>query len=112
MHSEALKQELKLLVRDLKNGILESVALDRFGKRCKSPFYIKFCAFLIQNQKKGNRDLAQMLEQEAKNAFLQKKQEARRLGEEAGTKLLLPMMGLLLIVMVIIILPAFLSFQF
>lgn len=105
-----LRQELMLLDRDLNNGVLESTAIDAFGKRCKSTLYIKFCAYLIQNQKKGNKELAIVLEQEAREAFMQKKNDARRLGEEAGTKLLLPMICMLLIVMIIVVLPAFLSF--
>lgn len=106
-----LQQELQILVRDLGNGVLEAEAIDAFGKRCKSAHYIKFCAYLIQNQKKGNRDLVSMLEQEARDAFLERKNDARRLGEEASTKLLLPMVGMLVIVMVIIILPAFMSLK-
>ena len=36
---------------------------------------------------------------------------AKKLGEEAGTKLLLPMMMMLCIVMVIIMIPAYFSFM-
>lgn len=40
-------------------------------------------------------------------AFEQRKNLARRLGEEASTKLLLPLFMMLLIVMVMITVPAF-----
>ena len=43
-------------------------------------------------------------------AFEQRKNQARRLGEEASTKLLLPLFMMLLIVMVMITVPAFLAF--
>lgn len=108
---EYLSQELKLLVRDLGNGVLEQDAIDAFGKRCKVSTYMKFSALLIQNRKKGNDELLQELKQEASEAFLKRKNDARKLGEEASTKLLLPMMGMLLVVMIVIVLPAFLSFQ-
>ena len=49
--------------------------------------------------------------QEAGNAFEERKNMARRLGEEAGTKLLLPMMMMLGIVMMLIIIPAYFSFS-
>ena len=42
-------------------------------------------------------------------AWEQQKGLARRLGEEAGTKLLLPMFLMLAVVMVLILLPAMMS---
>ena len=48
---------------------------------------------------------------EAIQAFEDRKARARRLGEEAGTKLLLPMFLMLTVVLVIVIVPAFLSMQ-
>ena len=45
------------------------------------------------------------------SAFEKQKNMARKLGEEAGTKLLLPMMLMLGIVMVLIIVPAYFSFS-
>ena len=50
------------------------------------------------------------MEEEMRQAFEDRKSMARKLGEEAGTKLLLPMGMMLMIVMVIVIVPAFLSF--
>jgi 1,4-dihydroxy-2-naphthoate octaprenyltransferase len=47
-----------------------------------------------------------MLELEMNDAFEHRKTTARRLGEEAGTKLLLPLFLLLGIVMIIVIVPA------
>lgn len=107
-----LHRELQLLVRDLNNGLLESEALDRFGKRSGNPLYIKFCALLIQNLKKGNRDLLSMLKSESEEAFLLRKNHAKQMGEEVGTKLLAPMIIMLGVVMVLIMVPALLSFRF
>ena len=39
----------------------------------------------------------------------ERRQQARKLGEEAGTKLLLPMMLMLILVMGILIVPAILN---
>ncbi len=44
------------------------------------------------------------------SAFEQRKNMAKRLGEEAGTKLLFPLFLMLGVVMAMIVLPAFLSF--
>ena len=106
-----LKQELEIFVRDIKNGMSVPDALDRFGRRCANPLYIKFSALLAQNLKKGTGDLLQMLSGEMEDAFVLRKNHARQLGEEAGTKLLGPMILMLAVVMVVLMIPAFLSFQ-
>lgn len=107
-----LKEETELLIRDMKNGISVSDALDRFGRRTANPLYIKFSALLIQNMKKGTNDLTEQLLKEAQEAFSIRKSNARQLGEEAGTKLLGPMILMLGVVMAVLMVPAFLSFQF
>ncbi|MCR5417677.1 MAG: type II secretion system F family protein [Lachnospiraceae bacterium] len=108
--SPYLQSELQVLLRDLGNGILESQALDSFGRRCKSPLYIKFAGMLIQNRKKGGPELMRLLSEECAQAFVLRKNQAKKLGEEASTKLLIPMIMMLGVVMVVIIMPAFLSF--
>ena len=44
------------------------------------------------------------------NAFEERKAAARKIGEETGTKLLIPLFMMLLIVMVMVSVPAFLAF--
>ena len=48
---------------------------------------------------------------EAEDAFEERKNLARKAGEEAGTKLLVPMFIMLAIVMAIMVVPAFFSIQ-
>ena len=50
-----------------------------------------------------------MLDDDVADAFEERKNLAKKQGEEAGTKLLLPMFMLLAIVMVIVVVPAFMS---
>ncbi len=66
---------------------------------------------MSQNLRKGTKGLTQMLRMEAIQAFEERKARAKRLGEEAGTKLLAPMFLMLAVVLVIVIVPAFLSIQ-
>lgn len=72
--------------------------------------YIKLSTLLSQNLRKGSNELMKMLHQEVAEAFEQRKNLAKKLGEEAGTKLLVPMMIMLCVVMVIIMVPAYFSF--
>ena len=103
-------EEILITCNELKSGRSENEAYDHFGRRCQVPAYMKLCTLLSQNIRKGSNDLLYMLRQEADNAFAERKNLAKELGEEAGTKLLLPMMMMLCIVMVIIIIPAYFSF--
>ena len=72
---------------------------------------MKFGALLSQNLKKGGKGLSELLKLESIQAFENQKSEAKRMGEEAGTKLLAPMFGMFAVVMLMVIVPAFLSIQ-
>lgn len=102
-------EEMLLTANELKNGVYQSEALEGFGRRCRIACYNKLATLLTQNLRSGSANLAVLLQEEAVEAFEERKHMARRQGEKAGTKLLLPMMLLLMIVMVIIIVPTFLS---
>ena len=104
-------EEILIACNELQSGKSESEVYDRFGRRCQMPAYMKLSTLLSQNIRKGSNDLLLMLRQEADNAFAERKNLAKKLGEEAGTKLLLPMMMMLCIVMVIIMIPAYFSFM-
>lgn len=104
-------EEILMTCYELQSGRPEKEAYDHFGKRCQVQVYMKLSTLLSQNLKKGSNDLLRVLRQEADNAFAERKNLAKKLGEEAGTKLLLPMMMMLCIVMVLIMIPAYFSFM-
>ncbi|MBR3366575.1 MAG: type II secretion system F family protein [Lachnospiraceae bacterium] len=103
-------EEVLLLIREMESGTPEAEAYTHFGSRCRCGMYIRLCTLLTQNLRKGNRELLQALRREAETALLERKNTARQRGEEAETRLLLPMVAMLAITMVIIIIPAYLSF--
>lgn len=107
----ALYEEMVYVMHEMKSGAAESECYERFGERCGLTVYRKFGTLLSQNLKKGTRGLADILKQEAVNSFEERKNLARKLGEEAGTKLLLPMFLMFAMVLAIIVVPAFLSIQ-
>lgn len=104
-------EELLVTVHEMESGMIEEAAYEAFGKRCSEVNYIKFSGLLMQNKKRGGKKLIELLEKEVKGAFEERKNQSRRLGEEAGTKLLIPMMIMLGVVMTLVIIPAFLSYQ-
>lgn len=103
-------EEIVYTCNEMDTGVAEAQAYVNWGKRCMEKQYIKLSMLLVQNLKKGSAGLMQSLREEVNFAFQEKKAGARRAGEEAGTKLLLPMGLMLLVVMVLIIVPAFSSF--
>ena len=103
-------EEILLLCYELQSGIPEIEAYEHLGKRCQVQPYMKLSTLLSQNLRKGSNDLMVLLRQEATGAFAERKNTAKKLGEEAGTKLLVPMMMMLCIVMVLIMIPAYFSF--
>lgn len=104
-------EEMALAARELRLGMPEGKVYELFGERTGLMQYIKLASLLVQNLKKGSRSLTQTLIYEAREAFEERKETAKRLGETAGTRLLGPMMALLLIVLMLIMIPAFMSFK-
>ena len=103
-------EELLLCVRKLGDGMSEAACYEYFGSRCGVICYKKLASILIQNLKKGTDGLIEAMDNEVRIAFEERKAVARRMGEEAQTKLMLPMMLMLSVVMIIIMIPAYLSF--
>ncbi len=102
-------EEMLYTCRELQSGISEGAAYEHFGKRTGQQEYIRFSTLLMQNLKRGNSTLLDRLREEADKAAEERLQRSKRLGEEAGTKLLVPMVMMLAVVMVMIMVPAFLS---
>lgn len=104
-------EEMVVTLGEMQSGISEVEAYERFGKRCGLNVYMKFGMLLAQNLRKGSKGISDLLRVEAVQSFEKRKSTAKRLGEEAGTKLLMPMMGMLAVVFVMVMVPAFLTMQ-
>ncbi|MBR1742162.1 MAG: type II secretion system F family protein [Lachnospiraceae bacterium] len=100
-------EEMAVTIREIENGMSEARAYELFGKRTEMLPYMKFCTLLVQNLKKGSADLLQLLEYEMTDSFQARKENAKALGEKAGTKLLMPMAVMLVIVFALILYAAF-----
>jgi hypothetical protein len=104
-------EEMRLTENAIRDGESEPNAYRKFAERVGLGCYQRLVRILIQNLQTGSRGLCQLLEQESQTALEERKALARKLGEEAGTKMLLPLMLMLGIVIAIIMVPAMLSFQ-
>lgn len=103
-------EEMHTAIRDMENGISEGDAYLEFGKRCEQHLYLKLGSLLEQNLKKGNYGISALLEGERIQALEERRRQIRASGELAGTKLMMPMVALFSLVLVIIIVPSFMTF--
>lgn len=102
-----LYEEMLLAERQLENGMNEAGVYELFGKRTGLLKYIKFSTLLVQNLKKGSSGLLKVLEYEAYDVLKERRENAKILGEQAGTKMLMPMIIMMAEVFAIIIYAAF-----
>lgn len=102
-------EEMKVTYSQITSGMYEYRAYGSFGRRCGLHCYIKLGCLLEQNLRTGNKNLRDILEQEMESALKEKVQTAKKLGEEAGTKLVIPMVLLMAVVMVMVVVPAFMA---
>ena len=104
-------EEMVKTNREICDGLSERAAYQKFAERTGIPMYQRFVRLLLQNLSKGSAGLYALLEQETENAYIQRRNFAKKRGEEAGTKMLFPMVLMLAIVMAIVLVPAVVSFQ-
>lgn len=105
-------EEMRVAALEMQKGVTEISAYEDFGRRCGQNQYLKFSSILIQSVRTGAKGLGRMLNDAADEAVLLRQEAARRLGEEAGTRLLFPMVILLAVVMFVLMIPAFMSMNF
>jgi len=103
-------EELIVMVNEMNAGAGEQASYEAFGHRMENLSYTKLISLLVQNLQKGNDGLLNALKLEEANAFFLRIDHAKRQAEEAGTKLLFPMLLMLVIVMVIVMAPALFQF--
>ena len=107
--SRAAYEEIVTVKNKLTSGYSEISAYEEMAKNINLRVYTRFLNIIIQSIKNGNKDLKNILNMEVQDALYERKQNAKKLGEEAATKLVLPLMMMLSIIMVVIMVPAFMG---
>lgn len=105
--TDPVEEEVLLLVGELKNGTSEAKAYEEFGRRIGMKPYLRCASLLVSQLQKGSGILRKSLEGEVRLAWELYREQVTKKGEEAQTKLLFPMMGMLFLVMALIMIPAF-----
>lgn len=102
-----LYQEMKITMEEFHNGISELTTYRNFAERCGLKEIRRFSSTMIQNLNKGNEEIAYFLRELSTEMWEEKKHLAKRKGEAANSKLMLPT-GLIFIgILVMIMVPAF-----
>lgn len=92
-------------------GESERSVYQQFCEEIPATCYHKLMRILLGNLEKGTKGLSLRLEEESKRAFEQRILLAKKRGEEASTKMLVPLMLMMMLVMGIVMLPAIVQFQ-
>lgn len=107
--NKSLTEEIRLTLWEVGNGKTEREAYENFVKRIGGTQYAKFVSVINQSLKLGQGQLLSRLEAESEAAMFERRNKAKVMGEVADTKLLMPMMLQLVLIMLIIMVPALLA---
>lgn len=113
--SGEIRPGFELLVNaqeEMCRGESELKAYQDIGRSVELMEYRNFSNLLIQNLTRGGREMLILMRKEADRSLMDRRGRASVLGDEAGTKMLFPMMLLLGVVMAILMIPALFSFSF
>ena len=92
--------------RRLCEGETERVAYEGFAEEINVRCYRQLMRMLINQSNKGCAGLSAYLEEECRRAYAERMLTAKKIGEEASTRMLLPLMLMMILVMGIVLLPA------
>lgn len=106
-----LYDEVAIVIAEIRAGKPEVQAYEDFAKRCRMSEISRFVSVIVQNLRKGSNELVSILRLQANDCWELRKHAAKRLGEEASTKLLFPMMIMFIAILIIVAVPALLSLQ-
>lgn len=105
-------EEMIITLNKMKTGIPDKMAINEYGKRCGLHSYVKLANIIEQNLKRGTREITYALKEELSNVMNDRKNNGMKEGNEISTKLLGPMLMMLMVTIVIVIVPAFMSMNF
>ena len=102
-----LVKELQKAGNQLVNGVSEAEVYTQWGMNCEERSYRRLGFLLSVNLRKGNQRLLACLEEEIRDIRQELMKSIRKKGEEASTRLLFPMVLYLIIVMILVVYPAY-----
>jgi len=102
-------KEAEIVVKEIEAGKSELRAYEDFARRCRTVEVARFVTIIIQNIRKGNAELSSILRVLSAESWEMRKNAAKKLGEEASAKMVLPMAIMFVAIVLIVSTPAILS---
>lgn len=103
-----LDREWRTAAAELHNGQSFAQALERFNRSCAVQEVSVFTTVMLLNYRRGGEHFVLAVRELSYALWEKRKSIARASGEEASSKLVFPLVGILLVMMVLVAAPAFL----
>ncbi|HIW35275.1 MAG TPA: type II secretion system F family protein [Candidatus Paenibacillus intestinavium] len=104
--------EWKNTVHELRNGASFSQSIEKLNRNCAVQQIAVFTTILLLNYRRGGEQFVTAVQDISLSLWETRKNMARVRGEEASAKLIFPLVGVLLLLMILIVTPAILFMQF
>lgn len=104
-----LYEEMGYALAEIRAGKPEGRAYEEFARRCHVKEVTKFVSVIVMNLRRGGAEVVPVLREQGRECWEMRKNAAKELGEQAGTKILIPMMIMFLGIVLIVATPAVLS---
>jgi tight adherence protein C len=99
------------VLTDIRAGVSENEAFSDFAERCKIKQITNFVSILQQNMKLGGSQMLFELRRMGTECWELRKNVAKQLGETASSKLMIPLVLMLLAVVLICVAPVIIEFR-
>lgn len=104
---KALYKTMQETSEEMRNGVSDLDAIYNFSQKCAVKEIRKFASVLSQNIQKGGSELALNLKYMNEESWEEKKHRAKRKGEAASSKLMIPIMIMFVGILIMVIVPIF-----
>jgi len=106
-----LYSEMRKTSEELDNLVCPEVAYGNFIHRCNTKETAKLASAIMQNLSKGNAEIGRLLKDMAREAWQERRHNAKRDAEKANSRLMIPTMLLFLAILVMLMVPVALNFS-
>lgn len=107
-----LYDELSLVIDDINTAYSLNASLMRIQRRCDNRYLDKLVSIVGKSYVSGNANLAEDLRIINRDCWLEKKHNARRMGEAASNRLFIPTIMMFIGLLIVIMVPALSGFSF
>ncbi len=104
-------RELRIAVKEMNKASTVQGAFTRLQCRCNNKYLDKMVTIITKSYVSGNENLASDLKGINDECWLDKKHNARRMGEKIQNKLFIPTMLMFIGILVVIVVPAMSGFN-